>query len=1544
MAKVCHTVDGIAAFYNNSPCERPGPRKTNSSPALKVPTQDGDKQKSPGREKQKLFIRRKLEQNKAHSVANMVPIIEESNQNGNQYPVVSPIIRKSRSYAENMNNGGYNSDEGDSIKVYVRIRPSVKTLDQDIEHSLCLEATSAKSLVLYSKPEPKQFSYDHVADMNTTQEEVFSTVGKKIIEGCVSGYNGTIFAYGQTGSGKTFTMLGPPDETDGFSHELRGVIPRGFEYMFSLINREQEKHGDRKEFFCKCSFLEIYNEQIFDLLDAASAGLHLREDIKKGVFVEGLQERDIASAKDAYKVLSSGWMNRRVASTSMNRESSRSHAVFTVSIESKERKGGISNIKVSRLHLVDLAGSERQKDTKTEGVRLKEAGNINRSLSALGNVIMALVDIAHGKTRHVHYRDSKLTFILRDSLGGNAKTYIIANIHPSAKCFGETLSTLNFARRAKMIKNKAVINEDVAGNVTELQLEIKKLKELVAQLKYSESDECSSESHNEQRGRSKSMAEDARQWKEMMLSAISEREKVETEKQALIDKVQKLEELCGRKEKFLQSTKMIVKLRESHIAKLERLRKKEKTDEFNEEDTKDREMQLLREEIKILQDKVEHHPDVTRFALENLELRGEVKKYKSKLSESVLNDSVNNEANKAHRYTMQLERQLRDLLAVSIENNSEKSLSSSLQSLEASNAEIERLKNTCAQLESKLDSTQQDLTQSRQEVQQMREELVEKSEISRKKEIDLQSDLIAARKSIAELERTLESHHLKTAVERTAMNDIHMQTIKTLTSPLKFGTPSKLSSPFRSTPLKLKDSRIAANGMETPKKNLWNGTAKDSIESQFIGNEELPSDVSRNRTLERKDSLSDIDDDDDDVNPFIESVNETKDAEEIYAEVLLDELKQLQKVIDEKDEVILAEEAKRLKINQINAKLQYQVNELNELLTNERASWNVKEIDMEAQMMTLKSAFKEEQERKQLFKSEAEDLRILMQSADKDVDALKRARNNDAIEGGRRYASLESKLVKIETNYYNMQSEIEEANQANQLLQTDLENAREELEFTTHKNSELEKIVSIERDKNKDLEGKLKDALGKLEIEIDTNMKLVQEDKQTEVVRAVEEAKDLREQLEKVNNKYESQEFEIMKLTKEIKDHDEEIARLNRVNTAEREVVGSLQHSVQELRASLLEKDGHLEQTKSQLDETKRMLSELTDAYEEKKRKISKLMDTSKEESEKERSQKETEIKLLKEELRTANDQHKELSIALEQQQQQFASLQGELADEKEIRKDFEKTIENMKAKNIETMADYEKRLTDIHCLVQTNDMSLIESQAGEADKLRNKLSEFVRLSEEWEQTRLEKNSVIEELKAKLVSYEELLKEKENYEAALKSMNDQLKNAESDFQQKEISLIEEANQFKELLGKKDKSYADLNVEMKLLKEAKKKTDAELAIQLANVECAQEDNEYMQEELERTRKHEAKVFEEKEEIKSQLSVLIEEKTKLTKDLEEASQKLVKVESDNAKLASHQNLNQKIHYHLNLKKENNQLKEQISKLSSDIVHLKSKIPKS
>uniref|UniRef100_M4E0B5 Kinesin motor domain-containing protein n=1 Tax=Brassica campestris TaxID=3711 RepID=M4E0B5_BRACM len=338
-----------------------------------------------------------------------------------------------------------------NVQVLIRLRP-LSTMERATQgHGRCLKQESPQTLLWLGHPETR-FTFDHVASETISQEKLFRVAGLPMVENCLSGYNSCVFAYGQTGSGKTYTMMGEISEAEGSLGEDCGVTARIFEYLFSRIKMEEEGRRDEKlRFSCKCSFLEIYNEQITDLLEPSSTNLQ-------------------------------GAANRKIAATHMNSESSRSHSVFTCTIESIWERDSLTHSRFARLNLVDLAGSERQKSSGAEGDRLKEAANINKSLSTLGLVIMSLVDLAHGKHRHVPYRDSRLTFLLQDSLGGNSKTMIIANVSPSLCSTNETLSTLKFAQRAKLIQNNAKVNEDASGDVTALQQEIRKLKAQLSSL------------------------------------------------------------------------------------------------------------------------------------------------------------------------------------------------------------------------------------------------------------------------------------------------------------------------------------------------------------------------------------------------------------------------------------------------------------------------------------------------------------------------------------------------------------------------------------------------------------------------------------------------------------------------------------------------------------------------------------------------------------------------------------------------------------------------------------------------------------------------------------------------------------------------------------------------------------------------------------------------------------------------------------------------------------------------------------------------------
>jgi kinesin family protein 3/17 len=315
----------------------------------------------------------------------------------------------------------------------------------------------------------KTFTFDSVFDEDCKQIDVYNQTARNIIDGVLNGFNGTVFAYGQTGSGKTFSMQGSKS-----SPELRGIIPNAFDHIFSHISRTTQK-----KWLVRVSYLEIYNEEIKDLLGKdTKKKLELKENPETGVYVKDLSSYVVKSVEEIDNLMTKGNKNRAVGATLMNAESSRSHSIFTITVECCDTGiDGKDHFYAGKLHLVDLAGSERQSKTGATGERLKEATKINLSLSALGNCISALVD---GKSKHIPYRDSKLTRLLQDSLGGNSKTLMIATLSPASYNYDETLSTLRYANRAKNIKNKPKINEDPKdAMLREYQEEIQRLRKML---------------------------------------------------------------------------------------------------------------------------------------------------------------------------------------------------------------------------------------------------------------------------------------------------------------------------------------------------------------------------------------------------------------------------------------------------------------------------------------------------------------------------------------------------------------------------------------------------------------------------------------------------------------------------------------------------------------------------------------------------------------------------------------------------------------------------------------------------------------------------------------------------------------------------------------------------------------------------------------------------------------------------------------------------------------------------------------------------------
>ena len=363
-----------------------------------------------------------------------------------------------------------------NVKVYCRIRPeNEKEISTGL--GLCLEPTSSNSLKIitdninintgikenFSEKTSQDFTYDKVFPSDTNQKTIFDIVAKPLISAAFEGINGTLFCYGQTSSGKTYTMEGVPTDSD-----LMGVIPRMMQLIFDTIN----SGNPDIEYSVKCQYYQIYNEKIQDLIDTRKTDLAIREDKNKGIWVEDCTEEYVESEQEMFNFFQNGASNRAVASTKMNALSSRSHSLFAVIIY--QRNIITESSKTGKIYFVDLAGSEKMSKAGIEGnTMLKEAQNINKSIMTLGMVINALTKGA----KHVPYRDSKLTRVLQESLGGNSLTNLIINCSPNMSNQPETLNTLRFGQRAKLIKNKVVANTQ--QSVKELMMKLKQAEEKI---------------------------------------------------------------------------------------------------------------------------------------------------------------------------------------------------------------------------------------------------------------------------------------------------------------------------------------------------------------------------------------------------------------------------------------------------------------------------------------------------------------------------------------------------------------------------------------------------------------------------------------------------------------------------------------------------------------------------------------------------------------------------------------------------------------------------------------------------------------------------------------------------------------------------------------------------------------------------------------------------------------------------------------------------------------------------------------------------------
>ncbi|XP_001114881.3 kinesin-like protein KIF15 isoform X1 [Macaca mulatta] len=1363
------------------------------------------------------------------------------------------------------------SNEGDAIKVFVRIRPPAeRSGSADGEQNLCLSVLSSTSLRLHSNPEPKTFMFDHVADVDTTQESVFSTVAKSIVESCMSGYNGTIFAYGQTGSGKTFTMMGP-SESDNFSHNLRGVIPRSFEYLFSLIDREKEKAGAGKSFLCKCSFIEIYNEQIYDLLDSASAGLYLREHIKKGVFVVGAVEQVVTSAAEAYQVLSGGWRNRRVASTSMNRESSRSHAVFTITIESMEKSNEIVNIRTSLLNLVDLAGSERQKDTHAEGMRLKEAGNINRSLSCLGQVITALVDVSNGKQRHVCYRDSKLTFLLRDSLGGNAKTAIIANVHPGSRCFGETLSTLNFAQRAKLIKNKAVVNEDTQGNVSQLQAEVKRLKEQLAELVSGQTPPESFLTRDKKKTN----------YMEYFQEAMLFFKKSEQEKKSLIEKVTQLEDLTLKKEKFIQSNKMIVKFREDQITRLEKLHKESRGSFLPEE--QNRLLSELRDEIQTLREQIEHHPRVAKYAMENHSLREENRRLR-------LLEPVKRAQEMDAQTIAKLEKAFSEISGIEKSDKNQQGFSPKAQKEPCSFANTEKLKAQLLQIQTELNNSKQ--------------EYEEFKELTRKRQLELESELQSLQKANLNLENLLEATKACKRQEVSQLNKIHAETLKIIT------TPTKVCQ-LRSRPVPKLSPETGSFG------SLY--TQNSSILDNDILNEPVPPEMNEQAFEAISEELS----------------------------TMQEQISALQAKLDE-------EEHKNLKLQQLVDKLEHHSTQMQELFSSERIDWTKQQEELLSQLNVLEKQLQETQTKNDFLKSEVHDLRVVLHSADKELSSVKLEYSSFKTSQEKEFNKLSERHMHVQLQLDNLRLENEKLLESKACLQDSYDNLQEVMKFEI---DQLSRNLQNCKKENETLKSDLNNLMELLEAEKERNNKLslqFEEDKENSSKEILKVLEAVRQEKQKEMAKCEQQMAKVQKLEDSLLATEKVISSLEKSRDSDKKVVADLMNQIQELRTSVCEKTETIDTLKEELKDINcKYNSALVDREESrvliKKQEVD-ILDL-KETLRLRILSEDIERDMLCEDLAHATEQLNMLTEASKKHSVLLQSAQEELTKKEALIQELQHKLNQKKEEVEQKKNEYNFKMRQLEHVMdsaaedpqspktpphfQTHLAKLLETQEQEIEDGRASKTSLEHLVTKLNEDREVKNAEILRMKEQLCEMENLRLESQQ----LREKNWLLQGQLDDIKRQKDNSDQNHPDNQQLKNEQEESIKERLAKSKIVEEMlKMKADLEevqSALYNKEMECLR-----MTEEVERTRTLESKAFQEKEQLRSKLEEMYEERERTSQEMEMLRKQVECLAEENGKLVGHQNLHQKIQYVVRLKKENVRLAEETEKLRAENVFLKEK----
>ncbi|KAL9648470.1 hypothetical protein ABK040_014090 [Willaertia magna] len=1329
----------------------------------------------------------------------------------------------------NQNIFSNNDEDKSSVRVVVRVRPLLES-----EHQSCImvDQQSKRTLQIRpnSKEKPKLFTFDFVASPQSTQKEMFEYCGKPIVDSCLAGYNGTVFCYGQTSSGKTFTMGTTFNdvEEDHFFHlpPSAGLIPRVIYYLFHEMERKKQETNIK--FVCKCSFLEIYNEKISDLLDdnisttistfsgnTITKSLNLREDIKNGVYVEDLSQEDILTPKEALDLLRKGVANRHIAATAANPESSRSHSVFTILIQSQEvSESGVQKTRTSRLNLIDLAGSERQSSTNAEGDRLKEACMINKSLSTLGKVIKDLVDVANGIQRHVQYRDSKLTYLLKDSLGGNSKTCIIANVSPALQSSSETVSTLKFAQRAKKIKNEAKINEETFGSVPVLQEQIRILRRQLneANRKLMEKDFQPNNQNIEvipNNGQTITLQESdekeqyIQELHKQHLFVASQFDEEEEKSAKLREQMKSLYSAIDAKEYLLRCTRFFLKIRECRIARLQQkspkfafdkeispiknsrgngdamhdeefftpvsgqdfdFEKHQKEFDVNyDEFSLENEEQWLSKAEALFQKALspEQHPDVITLKIENMELKQQLEDYESQFGDEYIRSK--NNYSKLKEYTSSLEKTIKHLTAdkekllakcKGLETDNNRRASILLQSTVSNTKENEQLLEEITSLELKNEELQETVATLKKEL-----EVLQESEQNAWQQVEsakqLVDEIAEEKESFARLFKESEEQRKEVL---QIIDDIENQQATQRQKEEELIVKEEL----------MKEKEVSyLKQLEDTQQQLETLVFRESELTEILRNKQLAEEASINENDQLKQHLNNKNNELDVLmNNFREKETQfsnllkQKDTEIENLKRSVDELSRVVEDLKVKGQELIHEKQNELEDTASN--LSSQITQLSNQVNDYKNSIEERDRTIESLNTKYNNEIQEHestrkilctlQEELNTFKSKEQNLLTSLQSKEYSLEELQK----EHVETKQRLSVTEQQISEKNNDFIQQQ--------------IDLEQKIEEL------NQEVQFMKSKEKDLTDDLEHKTKacDELTKLKEQIETQLKekeILWQEKEDDYQKLVEEMNfQLKESKSKVD--------ELSSLIEE------------QQSTMERKIESQILH-IEKLKGEMEEKENELKNLFTLYETANNSLQDSNQRIEElehsllKEKSFSKTKENEVEQLKKQLDKFELENENLFNDLRNATIKVDELNNELNNVQKEYSQFKS----------NHEDTLNRLKKK----AADEQQRNDEL--------MQVINSMGSSGEEEKQQLIE--RENKYKEQTATEIASLKEDVEVLTLKLEETLQDNETLVGGIEELK-----------QKHASELQETNQLKEALenelSKANESITSLKEEIQSL--------------------------------------------------------------------------------------------------------------------------------